>query len=80
MATASAAPADFRPHYHPGHLSACEPLPGDRLTITPYTAGEEQQTWRQVGWLGASGAMYGLYEKPSQFEGDSFRPMWVQIE
>ena len=42
--------------------------------------GEVHQTWRQVGWHGQTGALYGLNEKPSNHEAGSFSPLYVMID
>lgn len=80
MATRLPPPADLRPSYRPGHPPPCELPQEDMLTITPWIGGEEEQTWRQVGWLGASGTMYGLDEQPREFEQQDFRPMWILVQ
>lgn len=35
-----------------------------------------RQVWRQVGWIGQSGAFYALDERPSLTERGSFSPLW----
>jgi len=41
---------------------------------------EAEQTWRQVGWHGQSGAFYALDEHPSRHEPGSFGPLWVLVD
>jgi hypothetical protein len=48
----------------------------ERVTFTI----EGQQTWRQVGWHGQTGAFYSLDEDPSPTEPGSFSPLWLLIE
>lgn len=38
------------------------------------------QTWRQVGWHGQSGAFYALDERPADHEPGSYAPLWQLIE
>lgn len=38
------------------------------------------QLWRQVGWLGGTGAFYAYDEKPHEHEGGSFGPLWVLVD
>lgn len=59
-------PADTRPYRRQSE-------PGPEKTTRTDTA---RQTWRQVGWLGQSGAFYSLDERPSETEAGSFSPLW----
>lgn len=38
------------------------------------------QTWRQVGWHGQSGAFYALDERPADHEPGSYSPLWVMVD
>lgn len=40
------------------------------------TTDDYRQTWRQVGWLGQTGAFYSLDEKPHLTEPGSFSPLY----
>lgn len=59
-------PADTRPYRRQSE-------PGPEKTTRTDTA---RQVWRQVGWLGQSGAFYALDERPSETEAGSFSPLW----
>lgn len=37
------------------------------------------QVWRQRGWIGQTGRIYGLQENPSRTERGSFAPLWELI-
>lgn len=39
---------------------------------------EEKTLFRHVGWLGFSGLFYGVDDKPINFEGGGFAPLYVQ--
>ncbi|WP_329131495.1 hypothetical protein OG552_10350 [Streptomyces sp. NBC_01476] len=41
---------------------------------------DAEQTWRQIGWHGQTGAFYALDEKPSDHEPGSFGPLWVLVD
>lgn len=57
--------------YRPAHL------PGDERVTH---AGNNRQTWRQIGWHGQSGAFYALGEDPSRHELGSFSPLWLLVD
>jgi hypothetical protein len=42
--------------------------------------GQIQQLWAQVGWLGQTGAVYGMDDKPSLTERGGWAPLWMMIE
>jgi len=65
-------PADTRP-YVPMHASGHE-------IRTRSDDGTRRHRWRQVGWQGQTGALYGLGEKPSEHEPGSFSPMYVMVD
>lgn len=64
------APANTRPYRR---LSESGP---EMRTTTP----DAEQLWRQVGWLGQTGAFYALDEKPSDHEGGSWGPLWALVD
>ena len=39
-----------------------------------------RQIWRQVGWLGFTGAFYALGEDPSPTERGGFSPIWQLVD
>ncbi|MFI1485710.1 hypothetical protein [Streptomyces sp. NPDC020747] len=41
---------------------------------------DAQQTWRQIGWHGQTGAFYALDEKPSAHEPGSWEPLWILVD
>lgn len=41
---------------------------------------DSNQTWRQIGWHGQSGAFYALDEKPSDHELGSWSPLWILVD
>lgn len=59
-------PVDRRPYRRQSE-------PGPEKTTRTDTA---RQVWRQVGWLGQSGAFYSLDEKPHLTEPGSFSPLY----
>lgn len=59
-------PADSRPYRRQSET-------GPEMVTTTDT---HRQTWRQVGWIGQTGAFYSLDEKPSLTEPGSFSPLW----
>jgi hypothetical protein len=65
-------PADARPYvkmHEPGH---------EIRTLS--LDGRIKHRWRQVGWQGQTGAIYGLHEKPSEHEPGSFSPLYVMTD
>ena len=64
-------PSDTRPYRR-----ASEPSSQEMRTHTL----EAQQTWRQIGWHGQTGAFYALDEKPSDHEPGSIAPLWLLID
>jgi hypothetical protein len=64
------APANVRPYRR---LSATGP---EMRTATL----NANQLWRQVGWLGQTGAFYAYDERPSEHEGGSFGPLWALVD
>lgn len=66
--TPTAAPDDRRPYRR-----TSEPSGQEMRTATL----DANQTWRQIGWHGQTGAFYALDEKPSNHEPGSFEPLWI---
>jgi hypothetical protein len=65
-----------RPAYRP----AQDRQPGERHTVEVYPDGTRWRvTYRQVGWIGGTGAMYALHENPAPTEPGSFAPLWREI-
>lgn len=44
------------------------------------TTADSKQYWRQIGWLGGSGAFYALNERPGDHEPGSWGPLWSLLE
>lgn len=65
------APTDTRPYRR-----ASDPSGSEMRTHT-LTA---QQTWRQIGWHGQTGAFYALGEKPANHEPGSYAPLWILVD
>ena len=65
------APDDRRPYRR-----ASEPSGQEMRTHTL----EAQQTWRQIGWHGQTGAFYALDEKPAGHEPGSWEPLWILVD
>lgn len=66
------APPDNRPYvpmHEPGHEIRTLSLDGTR-----------KHRWKQVGWQGQTGAIYGLGEKPQLHEPGSFSPLYVMVD
>ena len=63
-------PPNTRPHYRPDHPATREIHTSTRQDI---------QTWRRVGYLGRTGAFYGLDERPQDHEA-SWQSVWIQAE
>ena len=42
--------------------------------------GAVKHRWRQVGWHGQTGAIYGLHEKPQDYEPGSFSPLYAMVD
>lgn len=42
------------------------------------TTSDDVQTWQQVGWLGQTGRVYSLDERPQATERGGFKPLWIQ--
>lgn len=53
-------------------------IPGDEVTavVTGQDERKTRNTYRQVGWIGQTGAFYALGEKPAETEPGSFAPLW----
>lgn len=65
-----------RPVYRP----AQDRQPAERRTVEVYPDGARYRvTYRQVGWIGGTGAMYALHEDPRPTEPGSFAPLWREI-
>lgn len=60
-------------------------MPDLILSLTPEPATErtthtldETQVWRQVGWIGQTGRVYGLDDEAGvRSEPGSFMPLWI---
>ena len=65
------APEDRRPYRR-----ASESGGSEMRTVTL----DANQTWRQIGWHGQTGAFYALDEKPSQHEPGSWEPLWILVD
>lgn len=62
-----------RPSYRP----AQDRQPNERRTTETGPDGRRYDVvWRQVGWIGGTGAMYALHENPAPTEPGSFAPLW----
>lgn len=52
--------------------------------ISPSVQAERRSgdgaTFAQVGWLGQTGAVYGLDDKPGQSERGGFFPLYIEID
>lgn len=65
-----------RPEYRP----AQDRQSVDRTGVETVADGVQfAVTYRQVGWIGGSGAMYALHENPAATEPGSFAPLWREI-
>ena len=65
-----------RPAYRP----AQDRQPAERRTVEVYPDGSRWRvTYRQVGWIGGTGAFYALHENPAPTEPGSFAPLWREI-
>ena len=65
-----------RPVYRP----AQDRQPRERHSVeTTWDGSRWDVVWRQVGWIGGTGAFYALDENPAPTEPGSFAPLWREI-
>lgn len=65
-------PINERPYMGPG-----APGFGKEMHTTTEDA---VQHWRQIGWLGQSGAFYAFSERPMNHEPGGWSPLWTMLE
>jgi hypothetical protein len=69
--TPTTAPDDHRPYRRASESGGNE--------MRTHTL-DRDQTWRQIGWHGQTGAFYALDEKPAAHEPGSYEPLWLLVD